>query len=96
MNKLIELEYNVDKTSEVELRAKFLKLFANQKLLKFIGLNKKCNLDHVKAFYCNLELTTIGFETRFKDRVVKFGYLDFTTYFDLKSEGSSLVVARST
>lgn len=57
LNKHIESEYYVNNTFEVELRAKFLKPFSNHKLLKFIGMNKKYNPNHVKNFYCNLEQT---------------------------------------
>lgn len=60
LNKPIEHECYVDKTSKVVLREKILKLFADRKLLKFIGLNKRYNPDYVKAFYCNLEQTPLG------------------------------------
>lgn len=95
LNMPIKREYYVDKISDFEFRAKFLKSFDNHKLLKFIGLNKRYNPHHVKAFYCNLEKTTTGIESRFKDCVVKFGYSDFTKHFDLKYEGSSLTVMKS-
>lgn len=61
LNKPIEPEYYVDKTAEIDLRVKFLKPFANHKLLKFIHLNKKFKPHYVKAFYCNLELTVAEF-----------------------------------
>lgn len=95
MNKPIGLEYYVDKSAEIDLRSKFYKPFDNHKLPKFIGSNKKFNPDLVKAFYCKLEQTPGGIESRFKDRVVKFNYLDFNTYFNLKLEGPSIDVARS-
>ncbi|CAI8606179.1 unnamed protein product [Vicia faba] len=53
-NKPVDIEYYVDASVKVELKENFVKLFANHKLLKFIGLKKKYNLDYVKAFYCNL------------------------------------------
>lgn len=77
------------------MRAKFLKPFVDHKLLKFIGLNKKFNPGHVKAFYCNLEQTLVGIKSKFKDCVVKFNYMDFTKYLGLTSEGSYMFVAKS-
>lgn len=50
----------------------------------------KYNLDYVKAFYCNLELTSTGLKSRFKNKVIKFDYSDFVKYFGLKYEGSNV------
>lgn len=58
-------------------------------------LNKKYNLDHLKAFDCNLEQTPGGIDSKFKEHVVKFGYPDFTTYFGLKNEVSSVMLVAS-
>lgn len=95
LNKPIELEYYVDTSSEIEFRAKFLKPFPDHKLLKFIGLNKIFNPNHVKEFYYNLERTNVVIESRFKDCVIKFDYSDFIKHFGLKSEDSSLTIAES-
>ncbi|CAI8588780.1 unnamed protein product [Vicia faba] len=76
------------------LREKFLKPFSNHNLLKFIGLSKKFNPDYVKAFYCNLELTTTGLKSKFKDCAVKFRYCDFTKLYWLTSSSSSVTAAR--
>lgn len=95
LNKPIEHEYYVDKTAEVDLRVKFLKPFSNHKLMNFICLNKKFNPHHVNTFYCNIELTTTRMESRFKDRVVKFGYHDFTTHFGLKIDRMSISISKA-
>lgn len=58
--KPVDPEYYVDAISDIELRTNFLKPFADNHLMKFIGMKSKYNLDYVKAFYCNLELTTKG------------------------------------
>lgn len=63
--------------------------------MKFIGLNKRFNPYHFKAFFYNLERATDGIKSRFKDHVVKFGYSDFIKHFGLKYEGSSLTVTKS-
>lgn len=88
--KPVDPEYFVNATTEVELKTKFLKPFANNNLLKFIGMKRKYNPDYVKAFYFNLELTSVGLESRFKNKVVKFDYFDFTKYFGLKYKGSNV------
>ncbi|KAL5072979.1 hypothetical protein RYX36_011963 [Vicia faba] len=92
LNKLVEPEYYVDNTLETELRAKFLKTFIDNNLLKFIGLRNKFNPDHVKAFYCNLVRTTAEIERKFKDHVVKFYYGDFTRYLGLTSSIANIFV----
>lgn len=94
LDKHVDPEYYVDSTYEVELREKFPKPFVDHDLLKFMGLSKEFNPDHVKAFYCNLELRTTGFESRFKDHVVKFGYHDFTKYLGLTYYGLSGTASR--
>lgn len=75
---------------ENELKNKFLKPFADNNLLTFIGMNCKYNPDYVNAFYCNLELTTSGFQSRFKDRIVKFIFSDFINCFGMRSEGTNV------
>lgn len=50
LNKPVEVEYFVTKSVEYEVRAKILKPLEQHKFLKFFGLNKKYNLDHVKNF----------------------------------------------
>lgn len=45
--------------------------------------------------YYNLEQNPAGIESRFKDRVVKFSYLNFTTRLGLTFEGTNMYVARS-
>ncbi|CAI8589839.1 unnamed protein product [Vicia faba] len=94
LNKPVDPEYYVDATSKVESREKILKQFANHNLLKFIGMSKKFNHYHVNAFYCNLELTTVGLKSGFNDSVVKFSYGDFTKKIGLTSSGSSIIDIR--
>lgn len=72
------------------MRAKFLKSFAKEKLLKFIGMNKKYKPDYVKSFYYNLVLTPAGLASRFKDKIIKFTYSDFTKHLDLVSGGADI------
>ena len=95
MNKPIDLEYYVDSYAEVELRAKILKPFPFHHMLKFIGLNKKYNQDYVKVFYYNLVQTLDGLESRFKDKVIKFNYMDFSKYIGLTFGGYDIAIARS-
>lgn len=92
--KLVDPEYYVDLSAEVELRAKFLKPFGDHNLLKFTGMKKKYNPNYVKAFYYNLELTTVGLESRFKDKIVKFDCSDFTKYFGLSYTGSDMSIKK--
>ncbi|KAL5099993.1 hypothetical protein RYX36_004320, partial [Vicia faba] len=83
LNNPVDSEYYVNAYSETELRAKFLKPFAKEKLLKFIGLNNKYNHDYVEAFYYNLELTLSGIENKWD--FVKRGIFDRgTEYFGLR------------
>lgn len=89
MNKPVDPKYYVDASTKVELKAKFLKLFAN------LMLNKKYNHVYVKAFYFNLVQTLGGIESRFKDKTIRFNYMDFTKYLILTFEGSNMSVARS-
>lgn len=86
--KPVDPRYFIDSTAEVELKTKFLKPFADNNLLTFIGMKRKYNPDLVKAFYCNLELTIVGLESRFKNNIFKFVYSNFTKYFDLTCEGN--------
>lgn len=95
MNKLIQSKYFVNKRVESDLKVKFLQPFAKHNLQKFIRLNKNFNPHHVKFFYCNLELTTAGLVSKFKNRVVKFNYIDFATHFGLKSVGMDVCVSKS-
>lgn len=53
-------------------------------------MNRKYNPDYVKAFYYNLELTTPGLQSKFKNKIVKFGYYDFINYFGMRSEGTNV------
>lgn len=64
-------------------------------MLKFIGLNKKFNPRHVKAFYYNLQLPHVSLVSKFKDRVVKFDYTYFIVHFNLKSVGMDVCVTKS-
>ncbi|CAI8603719.1 unnamed protein product [Vicia faba] len=50
LNKPIEDEYYGYSFVECDLKVSILKLFQHHKLLKFIGLKRKFNLDHVKVF----------------------------------------------
>lgn len=84
---MIDPKYYVDATTEIELRAKFFKPFADHNLLKFIRLNKKYNPNYLKAFYYNLVRTPRGIESRFKDKIIKFNLSDFNKYFSMKCEG---------
>ncbi|CAI8612604.1 unnamed protein product [Vicia faba] len=63
--------------------------------LHFIGLNKKFNPNNVKHFYCNLVKNIGGTESRFKDKIIRFNYMDFTKYFGMKFEGPNMSVVRS-
>lgn len=92
--KLNDPEYFVDAASEAELKAKFLKPFAENDLLKLIGMKKIYNPDYVKALYYNLELTIAGLESRFKNKVVKFDYSDFNKYFGLSYGGSDMSITK--
>lgn len=92
---LIELEYFVDKSVESDLKVKFLQSFSKHMLLKFIGFNKKFNPHHVKAFYCNLELTHTVLVCKFKDRIIKFEYIYFNAHFGLKFVGMNVCVVKS-
>ncbi|KAL5076143.1 hypothetical protein RYX36_015127 [Vicia faba] len=94
LNKPADLEYYVDASVEVELKANFLKSFFNHNLLKFIGINKKYNHDYVKAFYCNLLKTSSGIENRFKDKIIRFNFMDFNKYLGLTSNNLSVFAAR--
>ncbi|KAI5408144.1 hypothetical protein KIW84_054109 [Lathyrus oleraceus] len=95
LNRLVDPEYYVDVNAEIELRDKFLKPFADHKLLKFIGLNKKHNMDYVKSLYYNLVRTSCGIESRFKDKTFKFNLSNFNKYFGMKCEVPVVFVARS-
>ncbi|CAI8592780.1 unnamed protein product [Vicia faba] len=94
LNKPIDPEYYVDSIFETESRGKFLKLYANHDLLKFIGLSKKFNPGHVNAFYCNLELTIVGLKSRSKINVMKFAYGYLTKYLGLTSSSASIIAAK--
>lgn len=80
----------MNSSTENELKTKFLKPLANNNLLTFIGKNQKYNPDYVKAFYCNLEHTTSSLQSRFKDRIMMFGYSNFINYFGMRSEGTNV------
>lgn len=54
----------------------------------------KYNPNYVKVFYYNLELTTTGLESRFKNKV-KFDYSNFSKYFGFPYDGSDMSVANS-
>lgn len=58
LNNFVEVEYYVNRTVESDLNSNFLNSFENHKLFKFIGLNMKLNPNHVKAFYCNLKISS--------------------------------------
>lgn len=92
--KLVDPEYFVDSTTEVELRTNFLKPFADNHILKFIVMKRKYNPDYAKSFYCNLEITHAGLESRFKNKVVKFDYYDFHMYFGMSYNGSDMSIAK--
>ncbi|KAL5082020.1 hypothetical protein RYX36_010441 [Vicia faba] len=94
LNKPIDPEYYVDSIFETESRGKFLKLYANHDLLKFIGLSKKFNPGHVKAFYCNLELTIVRLKSRSKINVMKFAYGYLTKYLGLTSSSASIIATK--
>lgn len=88
--KLVSPEYYVNSSTEAELKTKFLKPFADNNLLTIIRMSRKHNPDYVNAFYCNLELTSASLQSRFKDKIMKFNYSDFITYFGMKSEGTNV------
>lgn len=85
--KPVDPEYYVNSSAKADLKIRFLKPFTNNNLLSFICMNMKYNPEYVKEFYRNLELTSVGLESRFKNKIVKFSYSDFITYFGLKVEG---------
>lgn len=82
--KLVDSEYYVNSYAENELKTKFLKPFDDKNILTFISLNRKYNPDYVKAFQCNLESTTSGLQSRFKDRIMKLSYSNFINYFGMR------------
>lgn len=57
-------------------------------------MNKKYNPNYVKVFYCNLVITHVGRESRFKDKVIKFNYMNFSKYLGLTFGCSDMVVGR--
>lgn len=56
-----------------EIAIDFLKPFQNRIILKFIGLYRKFNLNHVKAFYYRMETSSVGIQCRFNGKLIKFG-----------------------
>lgn len=74
---------------------KFIQPFAKYSFLKFIGLDEIFNPDHVNAFYYNPKLDPTSLTSKFKDRVIKFDYNDFTAHFDFKYVGMNACVAKS-
>ncbi|KAL5059855.1 hypothetical protein RYX36_031459 [Vicia faba] len=68
------------------------KVTPDAKIKKKSSKDKKYNPDYVKRFYYNLVETPAGIESRFKDKVVKFTYSDFTKYLDLVSGGADIFV----
>lgn len=84
--KAVDHGYFVEATAKAELKTKILKPFADNNLLKFIGMKRKYNPYYVNAFYYNMELTFVGLKNRFKNKVGKFDYSDFNKYFGLSYE----------
>lgn len=66
--------------------------FARPGLLKFVGLEDKYNPDYVKSFNCKMVVTPAGIEIRFKDRIFKFTYFDFTKYLGMTFDGVDIDV----
>lgn len=73
-----------------------MKPFVDHKILKFVKLSKKYNPDYVIAFYCNLVRTPGGIKSRFKNKVVRFHYTDFTKYLGLTSFYQSVTGVKMT
>lgn len=73
----------------------FLKPLEQHNLLKFIGMNRKYNPNHVKAFYYNLKVTSIGLESVFCNQVIKFTLDDFKHHFGLDSKGNEMYILNS-
>lgn len=60
LNKPIKSEYYVSKMDKSKLGVKFMAPLEEHQLVKFLSLNRKFNPGIVKAFYCNLKVTTDG------------------------------------
>lgn len=93
LNKPIEFEYYVNRSAEFELEVNFLKPLLNYKLLKFIGLDKKFNPDHVRAFYYNLKVSSNELGCDFHYKVIKFTLDDFRNRFELVSKGNDVCIS---
>lgn len=86
LNKPVESEYYVSKLVESEFGVKFIALLEEHWLVKFLSLNRKFDLNPIKAFYCNLNVTSDGLEYQFHNKLVKFTLKDFDTHFGLWSK----------
>lgn len=92
LNKPMEVEYYMDRNGESKVKLKFLKSFENLNLMKFIGLDKKFNMYHVKVFYINLKLYKMGLECKFHDMHIKFTLEDFKHHFGIESKGNEVCI----
>lgn len=85
LNKSHDQESYVTKQVETTLKMDFLQMFENHKLLKFLGINKKFNSDHVKSFYCDVKSTCGYLLYRFWGRQVSFTFAEFHEVLGLEN-----------
>lgn len=95
LNKTVESEYFVNKLVKSEIIIKFLEPLGEHRLLKFVSLNGKFNLNHVNLFYCNLKVTSDGLECPFRDQLIKFTLEDFKNHFGLLSKGDEVCISNA-
>lgn len=82
----------MNKLDESEIGVMFLAQLEEHELLKFISMNTKINLDLVKAFYCNLQVTSNGLECTFRNKLIKLTLDDFKNHFGLFSKGNEVCI----
>lgn len=94
-NKPIEHVYYVDKVVKKEFDIDFLLLFENHKLLNFINLHMKFNLNHFKASYCCIGASSICIFCQFRGRLIKFCIEDFKNVLELEYKGMEICVSNA-
>lgn len=80
---------------ETELGVKTLDPLEEHKLLKFLSLDKKFDLDLIQAFYCNLKEVGDGLERRLRNKLIKFMLKYFDTHFGLWAKGSEVCISNA-
>lgn len=89
-SKPVESEYFMNNLVESEIGIKFLGPLEEHELLKFVSVNMKFDSDLVKAFYCNLKVTSNGLECLFRNKLIKFTLDDFKNNFGLLLKGNKV------